>query len=210
MSRICFLDNDIILKLTACDLFNEAISILNVNRDNIRVLPSARYYFKKSRRAKKLYPENIRNKVTTIASRYQTIEIETKEALQKINKLQSYEGIDDGEANLIAATREINAFWLTTGDKRFLKTVASYNELATIKSRLQGKVICLEQLILQLICIRGFEFILPKVLLATQYDAALKAIFGSQELSTENNVLNALDSYIKDLNTSTKDILRKF
>lgn len=210
MSGICFLDNDIILKLTACSLFDDAISILNIKRDNLRVLPSARYYFKNSRRAKKLYPENIINQVTAIANRYQTIEIVTKEALQEINKLQSYEGIDDGEANLIAATREINAFWLTTGDKRFLKTVASYDELAIIRDRLQGKVICLEQLIRQSIRIKGFEFILPKVLLATQYDAALKVIFGSKEQSTENNVLNALDSYIRDLDTSTKGILRKF
>lgn len=210
MSRLCFLDNDIILKLTACELFDEAINILNIEEDNIRVLPSARYYFKNARRAKKLDPENIRNKVTVIANRYQTIDIVTTEARQEINKLQSYEGIDDGEANLIAATREVNAFWLTTGDKKFLKTLASYDELKIIRLRLQGKVICLEQLIRQLIYAKGFELTLLKVLPARQYDTAFKAIFGSGEQSTKNNVFDSLESYIEDLRTSTKGILRQF
>lgn len=204
MSSVCFLDNDIFLKLVACDLFDEALEILNIKESDLRVLPSARYYFRK----KKRYPEALRIKVTETAQHYQTIIISSSEAINEVEKLQKYESIDDGEAILVAATREEESFWLITGDKRFLRTLANSPELDLISSRLQGKVICLEQLIRKLIFKQGFNKTLTNVLPARQYDTALKSIFGSGKQCTKDNVLKSLEAYIEDLRKDTKEIMR--
>ncbi|MEL6439412.1 MAG: hypothetical protein AAFQ80_09190 [Cyanobacteria bacterium J06621_8] len=208
MSKICFLDNDILVKLVACNLFDEAIETLNVNRPSLIVLPSARYYFIKSKRAQRRFPENIRLKVTKIANNCQTVERLEKSVLDEISMLQKYENIDDGEATLVAATRGENSFWLITGDKRFLLTLANSSELNSIVLRLKGKVICLEQIIRQVIYKRGFEKTLANILPALQYDQSLKASFGSGKQSTEESVLVSLEAYIEFLRKQTKGMLQ--
>jgi C4-dicarboxylate transporter len=50
LRRVCFLDNDIILKLVACNLFSEAIRSLNLVESDLRVLSDAKYVFRNSRR----------------------------------------------------------------------------------------------------------------------------------------------------------------
>ena len=210
MSKVCFLDNDILVKLVACNLFNEAIATLNVQQSNLMVLPSARYYFERSKRAKRRYPENIRLKATEIANSCQTIEQLETSVLNEIGILQQYENIDDGEATLVAATRGKNCFWLTTGDKRFLRTVANSFELDFIVSRLQGKVICLEQLIFNVIHKQGFIKTLTRIVSnndARQYDTALKIVFGSGDKSTKNSVISSLNYYIEDLRKDTQGML---
>jgi hypothetical protein len=71
--------------------------------------------------------------------------------------------------------------------------------LVAIRERLAGKLVCLEQLILKIINVEGFDVTLIKVLPAREYDKALKAIFGSGERCTQDNVLMALEAYIQDL-----------
>lgn len=207
MSTVCFLDNDIILKLVACNLFYDAIETINVSQSDLRVLARAKFYFKNSKRAKKHYPEEIRLKATGIANRCQTVNQNTEEAINELAILQQYEGIDDGEALLVAATREEKSFCLTTGDKRFLRTLANTPELTSISSRLHGRVVCLEQIIYKLINTEGFEKTLGNILPARQYDTALKSVFGSGEKATENNVLNSLENYIQDLRKETGKLL---
>jgi hypothetical protein len=204
LSTVCFLDNDIILKLIACNLLDESVKILNLNESDLRVLPSLKYYFNK----KKRYSEEIRIKIKNVANRYQTINSNTPGAIQEIDQLLKYEDIDNGEALLIAATREEESFWLTTGDKRFLRALANSPELISIVSRLEGRVICLEQLIRQVIYKQGFQPTLVNILPARQYDTSLKSIFGSGENSTKDSVLSSLDYYIEDLRKDTKGMLR--
>ena len=208
MSAVCFLDNDVLAKLVACGLYDEAIEILNLNESDLRVLSSAQYYFMRSKKAKAKYPESIRSKVVEIAKSCQIINPSTTEALNEVEKLQQYEGIDNGEALLIAATREEEYFWLITGDKRFLRTLASSSDLHSIVSRLQGRVICLEQLIQQLIVKQGFDKTLMNFVSAKKYDKSIQSIFGSGEKSTKDNVLSSLEYYIEDLRKDTKGMLK--
>lgn len=44
MPPVCFLDNDIILKLATCNLFSEAISSLGLDETDLRVLESRNTY----------------------------------------------------------------------------------------------------------------------------------------------------------------------
>ncbi len=113
MRRVCFLDNDIILKLVACNLFSEAVRSLNLVESDLRVLSDAKYVFRNSRRIANKYPLEIRESAILIVERCQNIQPELSEELRDLQ----IEGLDPGEMILISATRQQESFYLTTGDK---------------------------------------------------------------------------------------------
>lgn len=94
-----------------------------------------------------------------------------------------------------------------TGDKNCLRALAAAPELGKIRQRLKGRVVCLEQLILRLVETQAFDEILTKVLPGREYDTALKAVFGSGERATRENVLQALRGYIENLRSETEELL---
>jgi hypothetical protein len=200
---IALLDNDIILKLAVCDLFWEAMSSLSLERSDLRVLTNAKYVFQKSRRVKQQYPQEIREVAIAIVSECHTIEANPNNELSQLQ----IEGIDPGEVILISATLSLEFFYLVTGDKRCLQALAREEQVREIYKRLQGKCVCLEQLIFKLIETKGFDRILAKILPALEYDTSLKAIFGSGVQSTEENVVQALQAYIEDLQAKTNGLL---
>lgn len=206
MSPVCFIDNDIILKLAACNFFWEAVSTLELSENDLRVLPEAKHVFQRSNKVKKKYGSIILQNAINIVERCGEIQLEEDE--EELQQLQ-IEGIDPGEMLLICATRRETSFYLTTGDKRCLTALASHAELENVRQRLTGRVICLEQLILKLIKTQGFDKVLTNVLPARTYDTALKSIFGSGERATEENVLTSLEGYINDLQKNTKGLLIK-
>jgi hypothetical protein len=192
---VCFVDNDIILKLVACNLFWEALTILGLTQADLRVFPSAKHVFRKNNRVMQKYPQAIRADAISIVERCTEIIPELPDELQILD----VEGVNRGEAFLISATRYETSFYLTTGDKRCLKALAAAPQLGAIRQRLDGRVICLEQLIFRLICTQGFDEVLTKVLPAREYDIALKSSFGSGEKATQEDVSQTLKGYIEDL-----------
>jgi hypothetical protein len=205
LPRVCFLDNDIILKLVACNLFSEAVSSLNLVESDLRVLSDAKYVFRNSRRIARKYPLEIRESAILIVEKCQKIQPELSQELKDLQ----IEGLDPGEMILISATKQEESFYLTTGDKRCIIALANSTEssLVEIRERLAGKLVCLEQLILKIINVQGFDITLIKILPVREYDLALKAIFGSGERCTQDNVLMALEAYIKDLRDNAQGLL---
>jgi hypothetical protein len=168
-------------------------------------LSDAKYVFRNSSRIAKKYPAFIRESAISIVEKCQTIQPEVSQELRDLQ----IEGLDPGEIILISATKQEESFYLTTGDKRCITALANSSEpgLIEIRERLAGKLICLEQLILKIINVQGFDVTLVKVIPAREYDKALKAIFGSGERCTQDNVLMALEAYIKDLRDNAKGLL---
>jgi hypothetical protein len=200
---IAFLDNDIILKLVACNLFWEAISSLNLHQSDLRVLANSKYFFKNSRKVKQQYSQEIREVAIEIVSACKTIQPNPNNELSKLQ----IEGIDPGEVILISATLSLDFLYLITGDKRCLQALAREKQIQEIHKRLQGKCVCLEQIIFKLIETKGFDLVLEKILPSREYDFSLKSIFGSGTQATEENVLQALQAYIDDLQKKTNGLL---
>lgn len=159
LSVIYFLDNDIILKLSTFDLLDATIATLKVNPENLRVLDTARFVFQGNRKVSEKYSEVIRRRAINFV-----------EGCQTVNPVDSSEFIllrqmlDVGEATLVATTCDVSPFVLLTGDKRFLKALATHLGLAEVAERLRGRVICLESVILLLIQHMGFEIVKMRVL----------------------------------------------
>ena len=204
MGKVYFLDNDVILKLTTYRMLDEALDCLEIDRLNIRVLDSARFVFKKHKKVIENYSLEVRNSAINFVGKHTEISIQTSD---EHRLLVDQKDIDIGDATLIAATFHESASLLATGDKRFLKALANTECLDFIHQGLQGRVICIEQIICKLIEIQGFEWVLERVILNLDCDMALKSAFGSGSNSQCETVLGTLNSYIQDLQKTSSGTL---
>jgi hypothetical protein len=204
----CFVDNDIVLKLSAADVFWEAIASVDLDKDCLRVLSTAQYVFA-GRRAAQRYPEFIRKRAIAIVQQCQGVsQVDVQDgALYDRLSQGAFQGIDPGEALLLTLAPEHLSYWLLSGDKRCLELLSQAPELATLKARWQGRVICLEQLLLRLIEVQGFEWVKGRVLPVKEYDTALKACFGSGERATETSVRQMLSAYVQDVRDRAPGLL---
>ena len=202
LSVIYFLDNDIILKLSAFNLLDAAIAALKISPENLRVLDTAQHVFKRNRKVSQKYSEVTRERAIDFVKSCQTVKPVDSPEFIVLGQM-----LDVGEATLVAATREVSPFIFMTGDKRCLRDLATKAELTEVAERLRGRVICLEQVILLLIRQQGFEIIKQYILPMLDCDTSLKACFGSGEKAIERNVIEALEGYITDLEKSSIGLL---
>ena len=206
MAVISFIDNDIILKLTSCDLFWEAMDLLGVQIADIRVLTSTRFVFRRNQSIKEQYSEEVRNKAIELVKKFSTVEADQSNPFFSLQ----VEGINIGELTLIYEAIAVPSFYFITGDKNCLRALVKTPELTTTREKLNGRVICLEQLIYKLIIDTDFEVIRSKVVSARECDTSLKVAFGSGDRAEQPNVIWALEERIKELNQECPNLLIDF
>ena len=70
MAKVCFLDNDITYKLVAFQLFDEAIAIpkLQIDKANLRVLPTAKHFFRGKQKKNGASPDPVLTAVIELVS----------------------------------------------------------------------------------------------------------------------------------------------
>ena len=175
-------DNDIILKLATFDLFEYTLNTLGIEQKQIKILDSFKYKFIKQIKRKRgnksccqvekyniekalklnenlarLYPEFLDNRTKDIYN--QILNYNLKDDGQNNT-------IDQGEAILISYISYLNqqggSHYLLTGDKRCLRALNNSGFTNIIES-LEGKVWCLEQLILKNIEKNSFENVKNKI-----------------------------------------------
>jgi hypothetical protein len=205
------LDNDIILKLATCGLFEKTLNTFGVEINQVKILETFQYKFKREpqqKRKKNPVKYNLEDALSVV-------ETCDKISINNINQedfiqLQKIEGIDVGEAILLSyvsyLNKQNNLSYLLTGDKRCLKKL-NVPETNQITGYLEGKIWCLEQLILKDIEIYGFNCIKEKVYPFRDCDTNLKLIFGYSRESAEQQVRGALTTEIRQLRKETGNLL---
>jgi len=206
------LDNDIILKLATCGLFEKTLNTFGVEINQVKIIETFQYKFKSQLQGK-------RRKITPVKyNREDALSVVTtcdKISINNINQedfiqLQKIEGIDIGEAILLGyvsyLNKQNNLSYLLTGDKRCLKNL-NVPETNQITGYLQGKIWCLEQLILKDLEIYGFKCIQDKIYPVRDCDTNLKLIFGYSRESAEQEVREALETEIRKLGKETGNLL---
>ncbi|CCQ49879.1 hypothetical protein [Crocosphaera watsonii] len=219
------LDNDIIFKLATYDLFNDTLQSLDIEENHIYILDTFKYQCrKKIKRERGNKPNNIekydRKKALDITKNYQTISernlIDFEQNIytklidySKLNQ-QGNNKIDKGEAILISyvcsLNQQENDNYLLTEDKRCLRALRN-SGMTDIIERLQGRVWCLEQLILKNIEQFGFNLIQSKIYQKNNCDMNIKFIFGYSETASEDEVTELLKQEIIDLKKETRNLL---
>jgi hypothetical protein len=215
------IDNDVLQKLATFDLFDETIALFGASTSEINILTTAKHKFQQDwdnvKAGKHRDPEaqfvNYERTVGLAKMLPQIVESEID--IDLFNQLSTFENIDQGEAILTAHVAQflrkegIGEAFILTGDKRYLKALAPVT-IPIIESLFSHKFWCLEQLILWNIDAYGFESVRDKVVSERDCDKALKVVFGSGELSTAANALDALNNYIETLRQNTGDFLHPY
>ena len=208
MTKVCFLDNDITYKLVAFQLFDEVIAIpeLQIDQTSLRVLPTAKRVFQGKQKKNGASPDPVLATVIELFSSCASAIFDLdEEVTDELTQLQQIKEIHVGEAALIVATRSQTDFLLLSGDKNCMSGLATIPE--QIYKRLCGRVICLEQIILKLIKVKGFVFVRDRVLPMVSCDKSLQICFGVSILATEENVSVGLNSYINDIRQQAPNLL---
>lgn len=203
MSKIVLSDHDILLKLAVWELLDGLPTVLQVARQEVFVLPTAK--FKLNKLVGKSHDQAVWNRLDAFLRSVREVVWTIPPDEQKL--FEDTMGIDPGEAVLFSATAQHLDYLLATGDKGSLKALARSPGCRAVVERLKNHVICLEQIVKHSITHFGFEFVRNKVATAPPCDTAMNAVFGSGLLATEENVMSGLDSYIGDLRRSTVDLL---
>lgn len=195
----CFVDNDIIHKLSAFDMLSEAWGVLDKKEHDVRILPTARYKFyvaKNQPKGIKKYGEVVFDRIKNFvlnAAEIDRTNSEDEDALQNIL------GIDPGEVVLFSAAARDPSSILVTGDKVAIRALVNAERCSSLVDRLRGRVVSLEHLMLRLIRAHGFAYVQEHVVPSMQCDNATRAAFGSGMLAKEDDVVTALSAYVADL-----------
>jgi hypothetical protein len=208
---ILLTDNDIILKLGACDLLEVFPLACGVSRDDVQVLETAEHYIrnilnKSGKHQEKIeqYSEaGLRRALDFVKSARHVGAHDSRVA----RVLTGIEAMDVGETILYAAAYGMTDTIVTTGDKRALRSLAGTGSARQIVQRLQARVLCFEQVILRCMEHIGFPELRHRIIATITCDTALRSVFGGGMLTQESDVRKTLTDYIEDLRAGTCGLL---
>lgn len=190
----------------AFQLFDEAIATLKIDKTNLQVSPTAKFFFQRKQKKKGQSPDAVLAAVIElVGSCISVIANVDESSAEELSQLGQIKEIHEGEAALIVATRSQTDFLLLSGDKNCMRGLAEIPE--QIYKRLCGRVICLEQIILKLIEVKGFEFVRDRVLPMVSCDKALQICCGYSAPASEESVISGLTSYINNIQQQAPNLL---
>ena len=96
---------------------------------------------------------------------------------------------------------------MVTGDKRAL---AAYLKLSNAGQRAKIKVVCWEQLLLRVYSLHGYARLKKGCCEGIACDKMLRLAFSNGLATQESHALEALDSYLRDVQRHSADILFEF
>ena len=202
-------DTDILLKLSALDLVQETLQLLQLSEQDVYLLPSATHYLRKAdKRLIYRYGKEGVERAQKLAQQAKFVGFHLEKS--ELELLSSVPDIDTGEALLYASTYALQEFWLLTGDKRSLTALAASPNCQPIAARLSGKAICLEQVVIHSLSSYPFEILRSKIVPARECDTAVKVAFGSGNQADLSHAIGALDAYISELRAKTGNLLREW
>lgn len=203
--RVLF-DNDALLKLSQYGLLDSALTVLGVDPQAAKVLNTARYVLlPKNNRLKKCGDEETASRLDTFLTQVTTISTDELDA-NALDVLAGFQGIDAGEAILIATASSDTNTILVTGDKRAIAALSGNSDLSQIASRLEGRIYTLEA-IMALLVEKDFETTQFSVRRQPKVDRALTNIFGVGSAASSSSVEEGLKSYIQHIRDSTGRLL---
>lgn len=205
-------DNDALLKLCAYGLWDDACVLIGVRE--VRTLQTARFFLRGyAKRAPKQakYTAAGLSRAVLVAEGASVVEppadMSEHDALLAAARLLPPDGdtyLDAGETLLfVAAGQYLPDVLLTTGDKRALRALASLPEGQSVCDRLAGRVVCVEQVVQQLLPVLGLETVQTRILAAPACDGALTNVFGRSAPASAASVEEGLQSYLSDLRAAT-------
>lgn len=207
------LDNDVVDKLAQLDLLPETKALLMAKFGQLLILDTLKHKLcpKKTSKRNKRDPvvisrieDFIKDDIVEISCVIEDEDLLTALAMNP-------EGLDAGEMQLLQTLFKAENELLFTGDKRFLKALASADISEAKLAQVKGCFVCFEQIIYFLICELGFEQVKAKYLqaLAAQIavDTTLRFCFEGREQAVKERVIENLSTYIGYVRNESAELL---
>ncbi len=196
---IVLADNDVLLKLAQCDLFNEFLTAFGVTANQVTILKAARFSMGTKRTRDRIGVESSARLSQILHSVGDILTPPDPSYVAALNE-QIINGIDAGEAALFAICSRIETSVIVTGDKRSLAglTTASLTDgaCAQVCDALAGRVHCFEQVILRIVGHAGFDYAVGKLLAGRECDRGLSIWLGTGTDASEAIFRAGLDSFL--------------
>lgn len=201
-----FADNDVLIKVASLDLVAPLLEA--AGGEKLIVTSTAKFQLGMSdgaKRGRRKYGDAVVARLEQLFANATEIIEEPPEA--DVDAMLNVRGIDPGEAILFSAASRA-AERLATGDKKAIEALALAPLAAELRARLQGRVVCLEQVVLDAIERHGFVAIRAKVVPGIACDTSMRAAFGSGILADERNAIPCLEAAVADLRKRAGGLLR--
>lgn len=197
------LDSDAARKLCQYELLDELLELLGCQLCEVAVLPQLKFQLRLANESKALAKLGTINAVA-LARRLVATAREVEISAASANPLLELDrpDIDIGEAILFAALSEKSDSSLISGDKRAFIALSKVDGLGVVDS-LWARILCLEEALYLLARNSDFQVVSQKVRSRPDVDNSIRNSFGRSSPSSQENVVEALLSYMSDLVRAT-------
>jgi hypothetical protein len=210
-------DNDILLKGSCYSLLRELVAEIPGDAPRAGILGAAVFIIPKliakqtlanteSTRAQEHFDSFVREHavVEPIAEEQQlAAELESMAQQLAVN-------LDSGESQLVAILVRRSIPFFTTGDKRAIVALERLLDRHEALSKLSGRIICLEQLLLRLVDAYDHEGLRRAICAEPAIDKTLTICFGCASPNTDRDTVCAgLNSYITALRRDSARVLSR-
>lgn len=185
-------DTDIFCKLGAADLLGDAIGLFNAKVDDCCRLPALPHMLRKGR-LRKTFGDEISDTLIPCAESMPFLHTSGNPWLEALTPV---DGIDVGEAQLLAAAAE-NGLFILTGDKRALRSLKNVEGFG---SALAGRIVLLEAVLLALCDRRGTEVIRRQITPLEAKDTMFRICFSPGNPDPMEALLSYYRSSIVEFN----------
>lgn len=197
------LDSDVAKKICQYQLLHELVDALGCGLEGFAVLPQLRFQLKLSNQAKAIQKLGSKAAVD-LARQLVAHAVEVEIAVEAANPMLGLNrpDIDSGEATLFAALYDNDKGSLISGDKRAFIALAQVDGLPVVDA-LWARLICIEEAMHHIVQTASFDTVSAKIRAMPGVDTAISIAFGRVNPNPQAVVLDALMSYINDLQCQT-------
>jgi hypothetical protein len=188
-------DTDAFCKLGLAGLLSDAALIFDAKLEDCRRLPALPHMLRRGT-LRKRYGEGDCDRLIPLAAGMTAV---PGASIEWLDKLVSVEGVDPGEAQMIAVAAEFGVFVLS-GDKRALNAIKT---IGSITDALAGRVCILEAALLALCERLGPEVVRQRVAPLADKEKVIKTCFSP----TNPSPVEGLQSYYKSAVADVQPLL---
>lgn len=195
--RRLLIDNDAFVLLAGARLLDDAIAEVGFAVAEARRLRSLEFMLRKGARAFQKYPAEVISRALEACVRILPLEEVPSRGTQ--SAFERAIGVDEGEAVLYGVVAESEFHFLASNDKTATRAVARAAELADIRARVAGRIVCVEWLVRRFLATLGPEMTAQRFTQLIATDKRLAAILSPATTGRPEDCLVAAGSFLSGL-----------
>jgi hypothetical protein len=195
-ARALCVDTDALVNLLALDVFDAALALLQFTRAQCFRLRVAEHQVERAAWVENRWPFFDRSRALPVVRDLKVLQQQPRVELLEILNIN---GIDVGEAYLLAALTDNPEYLLLSGDKRMLEALhaASDPRLVAVREAVRGRVLLFPQVLAALVGKLSLEVMEGRFRSSLCRHRTLKILFGTQRPTDPDHFREAYESEMK-------------